>query len=543
MSNQSNRSNRSDQSNPLSYFFTNLDDDVFCLINLPEVIKGTLFSRYSRSSKDLRTLFKKEFLTNPDLKNIISTDGKDVEKVLNIAKAEDFYERILVGYGDDSVAELGGAHIAIENISMLATKSIEEHRIGLSPLEKSTRYVYFDKKINGEYPFYKDKKILKSRFKKEFLTTTRFLFDTYSKIVHEIQPVLKKIFPGDDSKAYKFSIRAKACDLARGLLPLSALTNMGVYGNGRAFEYLIANLLFDPLEEVITIAQKMNRELRKVIPAFIKRATNEKGEAFREYLKAREERTRELIKKYTKQTPVKRVKRAFVKLIDWEKQGEEKVLAAILYERTNKPYKECLKAAKSLGPRQRKKLFEAYLSDRQNRHHKPGRALEQVYFSFEITADWGVYKDLMRHRILTRFKQLFTNELGYWIPEEIKLAGFEKEYKNAAESALELYNKMKNELPVEAQYAVIHAAYNRFFIKMNLREAVHLTELRSSPQGHPTYRKVAQEIARQIIKVYPTLGKLALKFVDYKDYHLERLSAFKRLEEKAKKLGIKGFEE
>lgn len=533
----------SSKKNLLSHFFTNLDDNVFCFINLPEVIKGTLFSRYSRSSKDLRTLFEKEFLTNPELEKIIKKDQQKEEQYLNIQKAEDFYERILVGYGDDSVAELGGAHIAIENISMLATKSIEEHRIGLSPLEKSTRYVYFDKKINGEYPFYKDKKILKSRFKKEFLQTTNYLFDTYSKIVHEIQPILKKIFPGDDSKAYRFSIRAKACDLARGLLPLSALTNTGVYGNGRAFEYLLTNLFKDPLEEVRIIAKKMNENLRKVIPAFIKRATNEKGLAFREYLKKREKQTSELIKKYVKQTPVKKIKKAQVKLIDWEKNGEEKVIAAILYERTNKPYSQCLKIAKALGPIQRKKLLTAYLSGRQNRHHKPGRALEQVYFTFEITADWGVYKDLMRHRLLTRYKQLFTNELGYFIPEQIRLTGFEKLYKSAAEKALELYSKMKGQMPVEAQYAVIHAAYNRFYLKMNLREAVHLTELRSSRQGHPSYRKVAQEIAKEIIKVYPTLGKLALKFVDDKDYHLERLSAFKKLEEKAKRLGVKGFEE
>lgn len=529
------------QKSLLSNFFTNLDDDVFCLINIPEVVKGTLFSRYSRSSKDLRSLFKEEFLTNPSLKKIITRNIKKTDQLINIQKAEDFYERILVGYGDDSIAELGGAHIAIENISMLATKSIEEHRIGLSPLEKSTRYVYFDRKINGEYPFYKDEKILKSRFREEFLATTNHLFDTYSEIVHKIQPVLEKIFPGDGSKAYKFSIRAKACDLTRGLLPLSTLTNMGIYGNGRAFEYLLTNLFGNPLQEVRVIAQKMNRNLNKVIPAFIKRATNEKGLAYRKYLKKREKLTQKLVERYTKQAASTRIKKATVKLVDWEKQGEEKVIATILYEQTNKPYKECLRVARSLGPRQRKNLIEGYLSCRQNRYHKPGRALEQVYFSFEITADWGVYKDLMRHRVLTRYKQLFTNELGYWIPEEIKLAGFEKPYKSAAEKALELYIKMKDRLPVEAQYTVIHAAYNRFYIKMNLREAVHLTELRSSRQGHPSYRKIAQEIARQIIRVYPTLGKLALRFVDYNDYNFERLAAFRRLEEKAKKLGVDVF--
>ncbi len=528
----------------LSLFFTNLDDDVFCLINLPEVIKGTLFSRYSRSSKDLRTLFKEEFLTNPDLKKIIAPHLFQLNQTVDIKKAEDFYERILVGYGDDSVAELGGTHLAIENISMLATKSIEEHRIGLSPLEKSTRYVYFDKKINDRYPFYQDKTILKSSFKNEFIKTTNYLFDTYSEIVHKIQPILEKIFPGDDSTAYRFSIRAKACDLARGLLPLSALTNMGVFGNGRAFEYLITTLLNDPLDEVKELAKKMNKNLRQVIPAFVKRATNEKGVAYRQYLAQREEKTTALIKKYLKKSqPQSQVSNNKATLLEAEKDGEEKVIAAILYEKTHLPYQECFKAAKNLTLHQKKEILKASLSLRENRHQKPPRALEQINFSFEIVADWGVYKDLMRNRLLTRFKKPFTNNLGYFIPEEIKLTGFEKTYRQAAEAALNLFSKMEKKLPTKAQYTVIHAAYNRFYLKMNLREAAHLTELRSGPQGHHSYRKIAQQIARQIIKVYPTLGRLALKFVDYNDYQLERLLAFKKLEEKAKKLKVKGFEE
>lgn len=529
--------------NILSHFFTNLDDNVFCLINLPEVIKGTLFSRYSRSSKDLRTLFKEEFLTNKNIADIIPKSSIKSSKILDVKKAEDFYERVLVGYGDDSVAELGGAHIAIENISMLATKSIEEHRIGLSPLEKSTRYVLFNKKIKGRYPYYIDKNIEKSKYKKDYINTMDYVFDVYSKIVKDIQPILMKIFPGDDSKAYKFSIRAKACDIARGLLPLSAFTNMGVFGNGRAFEYLITNLLNDPLQEVRTIALKMNENLRKVIPAFIKRATNEKGKMFRDYIKKRERALSVVVRKLNKKDNQSPLKNQKVKLIDYDKNREIKVIAAILFERTQKTYKDCLNLAKKLSKKQKEEILKKYLDFRQNRHHKPGRALEEIYFSFEITADWGVYKDLMRHRILTRYRQLFTNKLGFWIPKEITMTGFENMYKSACQSALELYEKLKEKLPSESQYAVLHGAYNRFYIKMNLREAVHLCELRSSRQGHPTYRKIAQDIAREIIKIYPLLGKLSLKFVDYKDYDLERLQAFKELEEKAKKLGVKGFEE
>lgn len=529
--------------NPLANFFTNLNDNIFCLINLPEVIKGTLFSRYSRSSKNLRTLFQEEFLNNPELKNAIDFQEKKVDNRLDIKKAEDFYERVLVGYGDDSVAELGGAHIALENISVLATKSIEEHRLGLSPLEKSSRYVYFDKKIDGDYLFFKDKKILHSRYKRQYLKVNRYLFDTYSKIVHEIQPILRKIFPGDDSTAYQFSIRAKACDLARGLLPLSSLTNLGIFGNGRAFEYLITNLLNDPLEEVKEIALKMNDNLYQVIPAFIKRATNERGRLYREYLSQREKKIKKIIDSIKTKQASHHFYQPEVKLISYDKDAETKIIGAIIFERTGMDYQKALDKAKSLGEKTKKAILEGYLSGRLNRHHKPGRSLEEVYFSFEILADWGVYKDLMRHRILTRYRQIFTNKLGFWIPEEIKLTGFEKRYRLACEAALDLYQKLTPQFPYEAQYIVLHCAYNRFYLKMNLREAVHLCELRSSPQGHPAYRKIAQLIAQEIIKKYPLLGRVALKFVDFNDYQLERLTAFKKIEERAKKLDVKGFEE
>lgn len=528
----------------LANFFTNLNDNVFCLINLPEVVKGALFSRYSRSSLDLRSLFEKEFLNQSELGELFLKEKSSNKKILNLQKAEDFYERILIGYGDDSVAELGGAHLAVENISMLATKSLEEHRLGLSFLEKSTRYVYFDKKINGRYLYYQDKKIASSKYQKEFNKVINYLFDTYSLVVRNLQPLLKKIYPGDErEKAYLFSIRAKACDLARGLLPLAALTNLGVYGNGRAFEYLLTHLLNDPLDEVRIIGLKMNENLRQVIPAFIKRATNEKGEAFRQYLVRREENLSKIINQLMKREEEKTslIKTPTIRLIDYDKKGEEKIIAAILYQRSNKDFKTCLKIARGLSGKKKEAIFDSFLKERQNRFHKPGRELEEIYFSFEIIADWGVYKDLMRHRVLTRYRQLFTNSLGFYIPKEVKMVGLAKEFQKSFEAAVDLYEKMKVDLPNEAQYLVLHGSYNRFYLKLNLRELVHLTELRSSLQGHPSYRKIAQEMAKIVINQYPILGRAALKFVDYNDYSLERLEAFKKLEKKAKKLGIDVF--
>ncbi len=524
----------------LRRYFTNTDKNVFALINLPEVIKGTLFSRYSRTAKDLRRLFLDEFVSSDFLQTLFESQAID-HAALNTAKAEDFYERILVGYGDDSVAELGGCHIALEEISMLATKSVEEHRVGMSPLEKSTRYVYFDQKPNGEYQYYKDPKVMASPHATEYIEATNLLFDTYSKIVREIQPILKEIFPGDENEqAYKFSIRAKACDLARGLLPLSALTNMGVYGNGRAFEYLLIHLLNDPLHEVRDMAQVADANLKQVIGAFIKRATSERGEQYRAYLQTTENELP--IERFTVRENAPQADLS-VELVDADPEAIEKIIAGILYTRSEGSYASALAKTRAMAEGEKEGILRAYVAHRANRHHKPGRAFEEAQFCFDVIADWGVYKDLMRHRILTRHRQLFTAELGYWIPAEIEMTGFSDIYRRAMDRAVAVYGKLKAEFPHEAQYMVTHGSHNRFSMRMNLRAINHMVELRTSPQGHPTYRKVCQLMARAVAERFPLLGKYAFAFTDYNDYELERLDAFRRIEKKATAAGVKGFEE
>lgn len=532
-----------EQADILSRYFTNTDKPVFALVNLPEVIKGTLFSRYSRSAKDLRRLFFEEFVNEEVLKEYFAeSHGDGRESILNTAKADDFYERILVGYGDDSVAELGGAHVAIEEVSMLATKSIEEHRVGLSPLEKSTRYVYYDKKVDGEYQYVKDSRIMASRYANRYCGTMTLLMETYSEIVRDIQPMLKELFPGDENEqAYKFSIRAKACDIARGLLPLAAKTNMGVYGNGRAFEYLITNLLHDPLAEARDIGTALDENLKKVISAFIKRATNERGNAYRAYLSATEENIQRSLPPNA--TQPEQYAESSVMLVDADPDAIEKILAAVAYRRSNGTYASALECARAMSAGEKEERIKAFFSKRTNRHHKPGREAEEAMFCFDVVADWGVYKDLMRHRILTRHHQLFTNEHGYWIPQEINLAGFGEKYRGAMDAAVDAYREVKKDFPVEAQYLVTHGAYNRFSMRMNLRAVIHMAELRATPQGHPTYRKVAQDMALRVGERFPLFGKYAFPFVDFNDYGLERLDAFRRLEKKAATFGVKGFEE
>lgn len=526
----------------LGKYFTNVKKNIFCLVNLPEVIKGTLFSRYSRSPKSIKRLFIDEFY-NGEVREFLKTKTEKTVKTVdyNTEKAEAFYDRVLLGYGDDSVAELGGAHIAIENLSVLATKAIEEHRLGLSPLEKSTRYVYFDQKVNGEYCYYRPEKILKSKYSTEYLNLNNFLFDTYSLIVRELQPILKQVYPGDEKDlAYRVSIRAKACDLARGLLPLSALTNMGLYGNGRAYEYLLVCLLNNELPEIQEIGKEMYTELSFSIKPFIKRVFSERGVEYRKYL-TQQNTNLALLSKWNLKKPKPLVDDK-VKLIDFDKQALLQILEAILFEKTNLSFKEIKKQLKKMSETQKSKLLMSYLAMRKSRHHKVGRAFEAAEVGLEITADFGVYKDLMRHRILSLSRQSFTNELGFFMPDEIRLSPFKARYLEACERALAFYLKVKKDFPKEAEYSVLHCSYNRFSLKMNLREATHLVELRSIPQGHPSYRKTAQKIAKSIINKLP-FCKSVFQFVDYKTYGLERLSTFKKISDKAKKMGVKVFEE
>ena len=270
------------QTKTLERYVTNTRSHIFVLRNLPEVIKGALFSRYSRSSLGLRSLLLKEFISNNEetgFSAIVAQPTVDDDQTAHqqaaIKKAQSFYDRILDGYGDDSIGELGGAHLAIENISMLAAKVIEDCRIGGSPLEKSTRYIYFDQKVKGEYLFYRQPILMASAFRNIYVTTCNMLFDTYSKLIPLLTALTERRFPKDEQTskaAYTSAVRAKVLDCLRGLLPTSTLTNMGMFGNGRFYEMLLHKLHCQNLAELQGIGKRSFDELHKVIPSFIRRS-------------------------------------------------------------------------------------------------------------------------------------------------------------------------------------------------------------------------------------------------------------------------------
>lgn len=520
------------QTRLLERFVTNTSSNIFVLRNLPEVIKGALFSRYSRSSLGLRSLLLKEFIQGEEtgFENIVGKNSEKPEDQMGaIKKAQNFYDRILDGYGDDSIGELGGAHLAIENISMLAAKVLEDSRIGGSPLEKSTRYIYFDQKVKGEYLYYREPILMASAYKDSYLQTCDKLFDTYSQLAPPLTELMEKKFPRapETSKAaYGAALRARVLDCLRGLLPSATLTNMGIFGNGRFYETLIHKLEAHNLSELQEVGKQSYEELSKVIPSFVRRADphHRHHESYSNFVDSMQEQLKNSAANHEVEwSPTE----AGVHLVYHDPDGLNKVAAALLYS-----YKECSLTdlqnyCRSLSRDEIAKIFEAASSMRENRRHKSPRALEHAQFTFEIVGDFGIYRDLHRHRMLTQERQLLSTRYGYWTPTEILDTPMEKPYREAMEQAQETYELLAADFPEEAQY-VVPMAYNvRWYFHVNLRALQWLCELRSQAAGHISYRYVAQELAKRIIEAEP-LFESFLKFVDYDGHELGRLGQEQR---------------
>ncbi|MBU0526930.1 FAD-dependent thymidylate synthase [Candidatus Micrarchaeota archaeon] len=520
----------------LEPFVTNMDKSVFVLTNLPEVVKGALFSRYSRSANSLRKVLLKEFMQSEEL-GIEGFQSLGRDSLVKTKKAEEFYDRILVGYGDDSVAELAGAHIALEEISIIATKIVEDARIGLSPLEKSTRYVYFDKKReDGSWPYLKEKTIMKSEFADMYIKTCDLCFQTYSDLVPKVSEYIMEKEPKDEEtsdRAYRSTVRAKTCDILRGLLPASTLTNMGFFGDGRAYEYLITKMYGDDLSEIRDLAGLMQGELAKVIPSFVKRANNKYGIAMQDYLKKVRSDMGEIADRYPGSGGEEGVK-----LIEYDKDAERKIIIAALYPYLEQSMEEISRIVDQMSDEEKQTVISKYINERGNRRQKPGRGFEHAYYTFDVVANYGAYRDIHRHRILTQERQLLGPHLGYKLPTELVDSGYQNEFTNVMEEAKNTYEQISKKFKKEAQY-VIPLAYNiRWYMTYNIREAYHLLELRSAMQGHIDYRRIAQNMFREIKKVHPNLAA-GMKYMDMQEYGLERLEAEKKLDKKMEELNKK----
>ncbi len=519
--------------------FSNAGDSVFAIITPRQVDRGALMSRYSRTDKSMRRIFLDEFLANE-------------------SRGEEFYDKVLIEYGDDSVAELGIAQIAIEGISNIAVKKIEDRRIGLSYLEKSSRYVAWDKKVNGHFKFYHEPQIMSSKFADAYLDSCNLDFEIYSKNIQPMINYVREKEPIDDLKfkdtlsgtevffsnlkderdiksatiIYNATTKAKALDAMRGLLPASTLTNVGITGNGRSFEYLLTILFSSNLDEEQNLAHKIKQELDTTIKSFVRRSDDKYGKALQNYFKSLHKTAHRLVKKHPITT---KSQGAIVKLAEYEPEplALDKIIAAILYEGQTATYNEILSNVKRMTKSEKTKIISSFAKIRQNRRQRPPRAFEMTQYTFDVVGNFGMFRDLHRHRVLTLERQLLTTDHGYAVSREIEEVGLEKEFKECMNMSKQVFESMRRKIPQQAQY-VVNFAYNYpFFMHLNLREACHLIELRTIPQGHIDYRQVAQKMFLSIKKAHPNISTI-IKFVDMNTYELERFESEKRIEEKRK---------
>jgi thymidylate synthase ThyX len=520
----------------LRRYLTNLDGRVFALHNLPEVVKGALFSRYSRTDKSLRRVLLDEFLAASPSAASVRAEGGDGPVVAS--RAEEFYQRVLIGYGDDSVAELAGAHLALERVSMLAAKVLEDSRVGMSALEKSTRYVPFDRRgRDGRYLYYRGPELSHPVYE----PAVDHLFQTYSKLLEVVIDRVRADHPieeGESERAWRSATRARALDLLRGLLPAAALTNLGLYGNGRAFEYLVTKCWASELRECRVLAEDMHAELAKVIPAFVRRALDERyGAPAAARIASSRRRVAALAPTRTRQPADVQVR-----LVEHDPDAERRVVAAALFPHSDRPLADLAEQAGRKG--RAEATLEALMGERGNRRQRAPRALEHATYTFEIVANFGAYRDLQRHRMLTQDRQVLGTSLGYDVPAPLARYGLDGPFEGAMEQVAGAHRLLERSLgPALAQYVVPLAFRLRWYFRVNLREIYHLCELRTTPQGHADYRHIAQEMFRRVQEVHPRLAAYA-RFVDLSTEDvLERRMPERRMDEKLARLRPRGSSE
>jgi hypothetical protein len=288
------------------------------------------------------------------------------------------------------------------------------------------------------------------------------------------------------------------------------------------------------LQEEQDLASKIKKELDTTIRSFVRRADDKYGKSLQRYLKDMKNASRKIGQKDF--TP-KIISGTQTKLVDHEpeKNALDKVITGIIYEQApSTSYKDILQQVKKMSTKDKKGIISMFAGLRKNRRHRPPRAFESTYYTFDLLNNFGMFRDFHRHRALTLERQLLTTDHGYSIPDEIKIIGIEDDFKDCMSKTKNAFEKIREKLPEQAQY-IVNFAYNYpYFMKFNLREACHLIELRTVPQGHKDYRQVAQQIFKEIKKVHPNLSKI-IKFVDLKEYDLERFESEKKTEEKRKK--------
>jgi thymidylate synthase ThyX len=502
---------------------TNLDRPVFALVNLPETVKGALFARYSRYQGTLRRLFLDEFAESAPQGHVWEgAEGR---------RAAELYERIFLGYGDDSVAQLGGAHVAVEWVSNVLTKVLQRPRLA-AYLEQSTRYIPYDAPMGGRaelgYRYYRDPEL-----GPHYEHAMDEIFDAYSTALPRVAAWVEEEFPGEDSPARRRAIQAKALDLLRGLLPAASLSHMGIYASGQTYEQLILHLLAHPLPEARHCGQMILEAVQAVMPSFVTRVERpDRGGEWISYLEGRERAADRWVRRLGLDREAEPDARPSVRLLHVD-GDEDALLAALLFEAAGVGEEATRIRLAALSTAERTELLSDLVGVRANRRHRPGRGFEALRYRFEIVSDYGAFRDLQRHRMLTVQWQRLTPHLGAGVPDEVRAAGCGDRYRRALDASRAEWERLTGEgREREALYALSLGYRIRYVLDLNAREAMQLIELRSGREGHPSYRAVAHEMHRLIAQVHPAVAG-AMTHVDTEaEPRLERILSEMRTQAK-----------
>lgn len=500
---------------------TNTEGNVYAFNDkLSPITVAAAMARLSRRGDDMRITLLDEFA---------DAIGKD-EKLL---------QRVITAFGDDSVQQLVGQHVVVENASNLLTKKLEWGRLA-SYLEQSTRYIYFDQKDDqGKYKYYTPTHF-DAKTRALYQKAMDQIFDNYSEMVHKLTDYVRAKSDVPDAEkdiAWQGATRAQACDAVRPVLPVATKATVGIYASGQALESLIMHLLGDDLLEAVDVGKQLLDEARKVIPTFLERADKpDRGGATIAY----NANTRHSVKKLAEEyLPINYPQETEpVQLVNYWPRNELDLIPDMLYEHSNLPLKQLQSEVESWPISKKLSVFEAYMGERLNRRHRPGRAIEKAHYSWDLVCDYGIFRDLQRHRIVDDLNwQSLSPRYGYEVPKLIEDAGLDDLFDKCFDKSLELYsNLQQNGYKLEAQYATLLGHRMRWKVTYNAREAFHLHELRTTPQGHPGYRKLVQQMHEKLAEVHPLLAE-SMKFVNQgEDPELTRLAAERATQFKLGKL-------
>jgi thymidylate kinase/thymidylate synthase ThyX len=502
---------------------TNTESNVYAFSDqMSPITIAAAMARLSRRADDMRVTILDEFSS--------STAKKD----------EGLLRRVITAYGDDSVQQLVGQHIVVEGASNLLTKKLEWGRLA-SYLEQSTRYIFFDQKDEqGKYKYVTPSSIT-GDVKDKYEAIIDEIFDTYSVMVRELTGYVRansKTPVAEQDGAWKGATRAQACDAIRTVLPVATKSTVGIFASGQALESLIMHLLSDELVESRETGQKMLIEARKVLATFLERADKpERGGAAIAYRSNTREAVKKIAKESLSQTYAADEPKA-VDLVNHWPANELDLVADMLYEHSDLPLRSIQKEVSTWDYAKKEEVFSTYIGERLNRRHKPGRAMEKAHYAWDLVCDYGIFRDLQRHRMVDDLTwQQLTPRYGFDVPELVEEAGLTDQFQHCFDLSLKLHSILIDAgLEDEAQYATLLGHKMRWKIMYNARQAFHFHELRTTPQGHPGYRKLVREMHEKVSEKHPLIGD-AIKFVNQdEDPALTRLAAERYTQFKLNKL-------